>query len=287
MKFGVVFPQTEIGADPAVLRDYTQTAEGLGYDYLLAYDHVLGANPERPGGWRGPYTYRDTFHEILVLFGWMAALTERLEFCAGILILPQRQTALVAKQTAEISVLSGGRLRLGVGIGWNAVEYEALNEDFHNRGKRSEEQIMLLRELWSKPLIKFKSDYHSIPDAGINPLPAQPIPIWFGGESDVVLRRMARLGDGWLVNRMPVNELPAVLDKLHGYIRDAGRDPQQFGIDWRISISRTPPEQWAQEIAQLTQMGVTHVGLNTMGAGYIHPEQHLEVIRRFIHEVGT
>lgn len=281
MKLGVTFPQTEIGADPVVIRDYVQTVEGLGYDYLLAYDHVLGANPERPGGWRGPYTFRKMFHEPLVTFAWMAAFTQRLEFCAGVLILPQRQTALVAKQAAQVSLLSGGRLRLGVGIGWNAVEYEALNEDFHTRGKRIEEQVTLLRELWTSPLVTFKSQHHSIPDAGINPLPPHPIPIWFGGEAEAVLRRMARLGDGWIANRTPLPELRARLDQLHGYIREAGRDPAQFGIDWRLSINRTPPDQWAREVEQLAQMGVTHVGINTMSAGYTRPDQHLEVLRQF------
>lgn len=282
MKLGVTFPQTEIGADPVVIRDYVQTAEALGYDYLLAYDHVLGANPERPGGWRGPYTFREMFHEPLVTFAWMAALTQRLEFCAGILILPQRQTALVAKQAAQVSLLSGGRLRLGVGIGWNAVEYEALNEDFHTRGKRIEEQVTLLRELWSKPLVNFKSEYHSIPDAGIHPLPPQPIPIWFGGGgAEVVQRRMSRLGDGWIANRMPLDDLRVTLDKLRGYVQEAGRDPSAFGVDWRISVNHTPRDQWAREVEQLAQMGVTHIGINTMGAGYTHPDQHLEVIRQF------
>jgi probable F420-dependent oxidoreductase len=287
MKLGVTFPQTEIGADPLVIRDYVQTVEGLGYDYLLAYDHVLGANPERPGGWRGPYTYREMFHEPLVLFGWMAALTERLEFCTGVLILAQRQTALVAKQAAQVSVLSGGRLRLGVGIGWNAVEYAALSEDFHTRGRRVEEQVNLLRQLWTEPLVQFNSDYHTIPDAGINPLPAQPIPIWFGGQAEPVLRRMARLGDGWMTNPKPLDELRLQLDKLRGYIHEAGRDPSAFGVDWRISVSHAPRDQWAREAEQLAELGVTHVSINTMSAGYTHPDQHLEVIRQFKAALGS
>ncbi|HEX9921222.1 MAG TPA: LLM class F420-dependent oxidoreductase, partial [Anaerolineae bacterium] len=195
MKLGVVFPQTEIGHDPAMIKDYVQTAEGLGYAYLLAYDHVLGANPDRPGGWQGPYTYRDSFHEPLVLYGYLAGLTQTIEFVSGILILPQRQTVLVAKQAAQVDLLSGGCLRLGVGIGWNAVEFEALGQDFHTRGKRIEEQVTLLRELWTKPLVTFEGAGHTISAAGLNPLPVQrPIPIWFGGMADVVLRRTARLG---------------------------------------------------------------------------------------------
>lgn len=287
MKLGVVFPQTEIGADPAAIRDYVQTVEGLGYDYLLIYDHVLGANPERPGGWRGPYTFREQFHEPLVLFGWMAALTQRLEFVTGILILPQRQTALVAKQAAQVNVLSGGRLRLGVGIGWNAVEYESLGQDFHTRGKRIEEQVTLLRDLWTKPLLNVQGEFDTIPDAGINPLPPQPIPIWFGGDAEVAVQRAARLGDGWIPNYMPLDVLQASLDRMRGYLREAGRDPAQYGIDVRINISRTPQAQWGQEAAELKAMGVSHVAFNTMGAGFKTPGQHLDAVRQFKRDVGT
>src|SRR4029453_17668221 len=198
MNIGVVFPQVEIGQDPAVVRDYAQTVEGLGYTPLLVFDHLPGANPERPGGWKGPYTYRHLFHEPFVLFGYLAAVTERVELVTGILILPQRQTALVAKQAAVVDVLSRGRLRLGIGIGWNFVEYEALGENFKNRGRRSEEQIEVLRALWTKELVTFTGRWHKITDAGINPLPVQrPIPIWLGGGAEQVLRRIARLGDGW------------------------------------------------------------------------------------------
>ena len=206
MKLGVVFPQTEIEHSPAAIRDYAQAAEDLGYDYLLAYEHVLGANPERPGGWRGPYTHLHSFFEPFVLFSYLAGLTHRLQFTTGILILPQRQTVLVAKQAATLDALSGGRLRLGIGIGWNAIEYEALGEDFHTRGRRIEEQVELLRLLWTEPLVSFQGREHILSDAGIKPLPVQrPIPIWFGGSSDPVLRRMARLGDGWMPNPLPVD----------------------------------------------------------------------------------
>ena len=281
MKLGVIFPQTEIGADPVVLRDYVQTVEGLGYDYLTVYDHVLGANPERPGGWSGPYTYLTQFHEPMVLFGWMAALTQRLEFVTGVIILPQRQTALVAKQAAELSVLSGGRFRLGVGVGWNVVEYEGLGQDFHTRGKRVEEQVTLLRDLWAKPLVNFEGKFDRIPDAGLNPLPAQPIPIWFGGDADVALRRSARLGDGWLPNSMSLSELRVRLDTLRNYLVEAGRDPQGYGIDFRISINRTPQSEWASDSAQLAEMGVTHVAINTMGMGFKTLQEHLAVVKNF------
>src|SRR5215475_7588104 len=177
MRIGVVFPQTEIGSDPGAVREYAQAAEELGYSHILAYDHVLGANTASRPGWRGPYTSETQFHEPFVLFGYLAGLTQKIELVTGIIILPQRQTALVAKQAAEIDVLSGGRLRLGVGIGWNEVEYAAQGEDFHNRGKRIEEQVTLLRELWTNPLVQFDGEYHHVPDAGLKPMPVQrPIP---------------------------------------------------------------------------------------------------------------
>jgi probable F420-dependent oxidoreductase len=281
MKLGVVFPQTEIGADPAVLREYVQTVEGWGFDYLTIYDHVLGANPDRPGGWTGPYTHLTQFHEPFVLFGWIAAMTQRLEMATGVIILPQRQTALVAKQTAQISVLSGGRFRLGVGVGWNAVEYEGLGQDFHTRGKRVDEQVKLLRELWAKPLVTFKGDFDTVTDAGLNPLPPQPIPIWFGGNIDVALRRTAQMGDGWMPNSMTLPELRDHLKKLRTYLTEAGRNPDGFGVDFRISVNRTPESEWASQAAQLADMGVTHVALNTMGAGYKNLQEHLKTIKNF------
>ncbi|MER3404742.1 MAG: hypothetical protein C4289_05905 [Chloroflexota bacterium] len=199
MQIGAIFPQTEIGADPVAIRDYAQAVEELGYAHLVAYDHVLGANTETPErrGRRWPYTFQHQFHEPLVLFGYLAAITRRIGLVTGILILPQRQTALVAKQAAEVDVLSSGRLRLGVGLGWNEVEYEALGENFHNRGRRIEEQVTVLRALWTQPLVTFHGRWHHITDAGINPLPVQrPIPIWMGGTDERVLRRIARMADG-------------------------------------------------------------------------------------------
>jgi probable F420-dependent oxidoreductase len=287
MKLGVIFPQTEIGADPAGVREYARTAEGLGYGYLLAYDHVLGANPDRRGGWTGPYTDKTMFHEVMVLFGYLAAITERIELMTGVIILPQRQTVLLAKQAAEIDVLSGGRLNLGVGIGWNQVEYESLNENFHNRGKRLEEQIKLLRELWTKPLVQFKGEYHSIPDAGLNPLPERSIPIWFGGRADAALQRAARLGDGFITNVQPAEALKPQLEKLLGYVQESGRDPAVFGIEAHISAARLPQSEWAKEAADLAALGVTHLSIDTMRAGFTSLEQHLYAIRRFKAEVGV
>src|SRR5216110_1916665 len=181
MQYGVVFPQIEFGNDVQAIKDYAQTAEGLGYDYLLVYDHVLGAHPTREPRLTGPYTHEHPFHEPMVLFGFLAAVTRRLQLTTGVIILPQRQTALVAKQAAEVDVLSGGRLRLGIGVGWNPVEYEALGQDFHNRGRRCEEQITVLRALWTQEVVNFKGQWHQISHAGLNPLPVQrPIPIWIG-----------------------------------------------------------------------------------------------------------
>src|SRR3989442_10997287 len=212
MNIGVVFPQVEIGQDPGAIRDYAQAVEAMGYTHILVFDHVLGANPERPGGWKGPYTYRHAFHEPFVLFGFLASATRRVELVTGILILPQRQTALVAKQAAAVDVLSRGRLRLGVGVGWNPVEFEALGENFTNRGKRIEEQIDLMRALWTKELVTFHGQWHRVPDAGINPLPIQrPIPVWMGGESEVVVRRAARLADGWMPHFRPGPDAQAIV----------------------------------------------------------------------------
>src|SRR5437867_2196399 len=194
MRYGVVFPQIEFGNDPQAIKDYAQTAEALGYDYLLVYDHVLGAHPNREPKLTGPYTYEHPFHEPMVFFGFLAGVTKRIELTTGILILPQRQTALVAKQAAEVDVLSRGRLRLGVGLGWNYVEYEALGEDFHTRGRRVEEQVEVMRKLWTEPLLTYRGSNFAINNAGINPLPIQrPIPIWFGGFTDPAIKRAARL----------------------------------------------------------------------------------------------
>ena len=229
MRFGVVFPQTEIGADPLAIKDFAQAAEALGYQHILAYDHVIGANPASRPGWRPPYTYRDPFHEPFVLFGYLAGLTKKIELVTGVIILPQRQTVLVAKQAAALDVLSGGRLRLGIGIGWNPVEYEALNENFKNRGRRSEEQVEVMRKLWTQELVTFQGQWHTITDAGLNPLPVQrPIPIWFGGGDDRALRRLARLGDGWFPLLGPDDKCRAAIEKIHSYAREAGRDPGSY-----------------------------------------------------------
>jgi probable F420-dependent oxidoreductase len=288
MKIGVVFPQLEIGNDAAVIRDYAQAVEAMGYTHVLVFDHVLGANPDRAGGWKGPYTYRHPFHEPFVLYGFLAAVTRRLELVTGILVLPQRQTALVAKQAATVDVLSGGRLRLGVGVGWNAVEFEALGQNFSDRGRRIEEQIDLLRRLWTHELVSEAGQWHHIPDAGINPLPVQrPIPIWMGGESEPVLRRAARLADGWMPHFRPGPEGQRVVDRLLDMVRDAGRDPRQFGIEGRFTLAQVPREDWAKELAAWRAMrGITHLCIHTSGFGLKTPAHHVETLRGFREEAG-
>ncbi len=282
MQTGLVYPQTEYPTDPAAVRDYAQTAEALGFTHVLAYDHVLGANPDRPGGWSGPYTHRDPFMEPFVLFTYMAAVTTRLGFIPGILILPQRETALVAKQAATLDVLCGGRLRLGVGTGWNEVEYVALSQEFSTRGKRQEEQLEVLRLLWTQELVTFKGRWHDIPDAGINPLPVQrPIPIWFGGHADAVLRRAARLGDGWLPGFRTAEAAREHLDRLDGYLAEAGRDRAAFGLEPRLHWGNGDLEALGRALEGWRAAGATHISLNTMGAGFRTAGEHLAAIRRF------
>jgi probable F420-dependent oxidoreductase len=282
MKIGLVFPQTEIGNDPAAIRDYAQTAEGLGFSHLLAYDHVLGANPDRPGGWTGPYTHLTPFHEVFVLFSYLAGLTQTLGLVTGILILPQRQTALVAKQAASLDLLSGGRLRLGVGLGWNQVEYAALNQDFHNRGKRIEEQVTLMRRLWTGPLVDFQGKWHTIPDAGLNPLPLQrPIPVWFGGGAEVVLRRIARLGDGWMPQYRTAASARPALEMLGRFIEQAGRTPDQVGLEPRINYDAGDPHAWETLLRDWQAAGATHLSFNTMGSGFKTPQEHIQAIQKF------
>ena len=282
LKIGLVYPQTEFGHDPVAIRDYAQTAEGLGFTHILAYDHILGANPERPGGWQGPYTFRHPFIEPLTLFTYMAAFTQKLEFATGVIILPQRQTAVFAKQAATLDVLSGGRLRLGVGLGWNAVEYTALNENFHNRGRRIEEQIAVLRQLWSQPLVTFQGKWHAIPDAGLNPMPVQrPIPLWFGGHHANVLRRVGLLGDGWMPNYRTAAEAKDSIGTIRQAAAEAGRQPDQIGINPRLVYGSGNPEEWAQAMQAWEAVGATHLSLNTMGSGFKTPSEHIQAVRRF------
>ncbi len=284
MRVGVVLPQLEIGNDPAKIKEYALAAEAMGYTDLVAYDHVLGADPDRPGGWRGPYTYRSAFHEPFVLFGFLAGVTSRIRFAPGVLILPQRQTALVAKQAAELDVLSGGRLRLGIGLGWNTVEYESLGENFRNRGRRIEEQVAVMRLLWTQELVDYRGQWHRIDRAGLNPLPVQrPIPIWMGGNAEVAVRRIAHLADGWFshLHLTPKDQIPGRVDAFYRWVREAGRDPEQVPIEARISATIGNPDDWARAAKTFLDSGVKDLEFNTMGAHYATVDEHIAALSRF------
>ena len=286
MQVGVTFPQNEIGADPIVIRDYAQAVEGLGYNHLVVFDHVLGADITNRPGWKG-YTYRDMFHEPFVLFGYLAALTH-LELVPAVIILPQRQTALVAKQAAEVDILTGGKLRLGVGVGWNPVEYEALGEDFHMRGRVIEEQIEVLRLLWSQETMSYKGRFHTITEAGLNPLPIRrSIPIWMGGSADVLLRRTARMGDGWFPQGPPGDQMLEDIERLRHYIREAGRDPGSVGIEARMNAREGDLDEWVRQTEGWRDLGATHISMNTMGAGFKSPDEHIEAIRRYKEAIAS
>jgi probable F420-dependent oxidoreductase len=292
MHIGLIYPHFEFGSDAAAIREYAQTAESLGFAHIGADDHVIGPNPDRPGGWNGWVTYQTAFMEPLVLFGFMAAATQRIEFATCVLLLPQRQTVLVAKQTATLDRLCGGRLRLGIGVGWNEIEYVSLGENFHNRGRRVDEQIELLRRLWTQPLVDFHSTGHTIPDAGINPLPLQqPIPIWFGGQSEPALRRMARLGDGWMPLYATAEEAMPAFEMLAELLHQAGRSLEGFGIEARIPYSKgagiaPDPSEWQRLLEGWQALGATHASLVTTGCGLDGAVAHLKAVEFFAKEVG-
>ncbi|MFQ5875135.1 MAG: LLM class F420-dependent oxidoreductase [Dehalococcoidia bacterium] len=282
MKFGVVFPQTEIGADPGPVREFAQAAEDLGYSGLVVYDHVLGADPRSRPGWEGFYKLEDMFHEPFVLFGYLASITERIQLVTGVIILAQRQTVLVAKQAAEVDVLSGGRLCLGIGIGWNDIEFEALGEDFHDRGKRSEEQIEVLRALWTKEVVDFKGRWHRIPSAGLNPLPVQrPIPIWVGGDAEPVLKRTGRMGDGWMPLDKPHERTKAAVERVRNYAREAGRDPSSIAIAAVMHLSVSNFDELLAEAREWQSIGASHLYLDTMRSGLDSVKNHVETISKF------
>jgi probable F420-dependent oxidoreductase len=256
MKIGAVFPQLEIGADPAVVRDWATTVEQAGY------------------------THKSLFHEVFVLFGYLAAITTQLELVTGVLVLPQRQTALVAKQAAEVDVLSGGRLRLGVGIGWNHVEYQALGVPFRQRGALLDEQVDLLRKLWAEPVISYDGRFHQVEEAGLNPLPPRrSIPIWFGGRAEAVLRRTGRIGDGWMPQVPPNDKAEADVEALRAYAAEAGRDPSAVGIEPRLTLGDVPEKDWPAFIDGWRTLGATHLCVNTMKMGLNSPEDHAAVLR--------
>jgi probable F420-dependent oxidoreductase len=277
MQIGVVLPQTEIGAEAAGVRAYARGVADLGFAHVLAYDHVLGADPGVHPGWQGPYDVDTTFHEPFVLFGYLAALIP-LELVTGIIILPQRQTALVAKQAAEVDLLTGGKLRLGVGLGWNAVEYEALGKEFSDRGRRIGEQVDLLRRLWTEPSMSFAGAHERVTGAGLAPLPVQrPIPVWFGGRTAPALRRAGRLADGWFPQVPPGPLLDDARALVAEGARAAGRDPSTLGMEGRVSWHGDAGPV-AAEVERWRAAGATHVGINTMGAGLSSIDGHLEAL---------
>ncbi len=278
MKIGVVFPQTEIGADAGAVRAYAQGVTELGFTHLLAYDHVVGADPAVHGPGPRPYDIRTTFHEPLVMYGFLAAITS-IELVTGIIILPQRQTALVAKQAAEVDLLTGGNFRLGIGIGWNPVEYEALGKDFTNRGRRMSEQAVLLRRLWTEETVTFDGEYETVTGAGICPLPVQrPIPLWFGAQSRPAYVRIGQLADGWFPQVPPDERLDEARAVIEDAARAAGRDPAQLGMEGRVSWTQEGAEKFGSQVGRWRSAGATHLTVNTMGQGFGAVDGHLAAL---------
>lgn len=278
MKIGVVFPQTELGGDRGAVRAYAQRAEELGFSHVVAYDHVVGADPAVYADWSGPYDVDTTFHEPFVLFGYMAALTS-LEMVTGIIILPQRQTALVAKQAAEVDLLTGGRFRLGVGLGWNPVEYEALGKNFADRGRRVGEQVELMRRLWTERTVTFTGQHETVTGAGLAPLPVQrPIPVWFGGQSPRAYARIGQLADGWFPQVPPGQQLDEAKAVVVQAAAEAGRDPSEIGMEGRVSWGVGGAERLIDHVDRWRAAGATHVSVNTMGASLGSVDGHLKTL---------
>ena len=296
MEIGTSLPATELGADPAAIRDFAQAAEDLGYASLGTGDHVLGADPQfHPEVPNFYFTHESLFHEPFTLMGYLAAITKRMVLGTNVVILPQRQTALVAKQAAEVDVLSGGRLRLGIGIGWNPVEFEALGQEFRTRGARFEEQVEVLRLLWTQEIVNYTGRWHKITHAGINPLPVQrPIPLWMGQGNpdrpippDRVLRRIGRLADGILTLFDPDEAGRDALSRVFAYAKEAGRDPASIGVRGRVLIAPgTGPEDWVNEMTQWEEAGASHLNVATGAVGLKSPQEHIDAIRRFKEQVG-
>jgi probable F420-dependent oxidoreductase len=296
MKLGVALPIVDIGGEPAALREFVQAAEAIGYQGIAAPDHVLGANIASRPGWTQPRARStDLYHDPFVLFGFLAGCTNIGDFSTQVLILPQRQTVLVAKQAACLDVLSGGRFRLGIGVGWNEIEFTGLNENFRNRGRRSEEQVEVMRALWAEPHVTVKGRWHTIEDAGINPLPTgRRIPLWYGGHADVTLRRCAKWGDGWMpLAYPPGDEAKAAIAILQRYTQEAGRDPASMGIDTRVSAGAGAEAEWREDVRFWKSIGVTHLTLaNYYASGHLHRitgrslGDHIAAMRRYWNAVA-
>jgi len=277
MKIGVVYPQTELRGDPEAVRLIGTTVEALGYDYLLAFDHVLGATHDREPKLTGPYTEQHPFHDPLVMFAHVAALTHRMELVTGVLILPQRQTVLVARQAADLDLLCGGRLRLGIGIGWNYVEYEALGQSFKTRGRRADEQLVLLRRLWSEPLVSFQGEFDRIDRAALNPRPTRRIPLWVGGFSEAAYRRAARLGDGFIFVGSEERAAEG-WERIEHHLREAGRPREGFGKEIVLGRTLASAREIAAHVAACRAAGYTHVAVDTMGKGLASAAAHCDFI---------
>jgi probable F420-dependent oxidoreductase len=289
MQLGALLPLGDIGGEPPIVREYAQTAEAIGYDFIEAPDHVLGVNAASRPGW-DRNTSADLFHDPFVLFGFLAGCTPQLGFATGVLILPQRQTVLVAKQAACLDVLCGGRFRLGIGVGWNEAEFTGLNENFHNRGRRSEEQVEVMQALWAEPHVTFHGKWHRIEDAGINPRPASGrVPVWFGGHHERTLERIARWGDGWMPNAYPPGRSAReVLDRLRRLTEAAGRDPSKVGIEVWVSMGTGAEADWAREARFWKEAGASHLTLTTTFSRRHHHRiagrtmtDHVAALRRY------
>ena len=282
IKIGAFFPTRDIPADQKQIKDWAQAAEELGYDYIEVSDHVLGANRAKLPDFEGPYDVDDSFHETFCTLAFIAAITENVGLVSGVLILPQRQTALVAKQAAQVDVLSNGRLRLGVGVGWNPVEYRALGQDWTKRGKRQSEQIELLKKLWTERSVTFQGEFDQVMHAGVNPLPIQrPIPIWFGGGSDATLKRAARMGDGWIPLGNPGSKTIKMIEKLNGFLQAENRKRESFGIEAWIRYGDGDPDVWKATAEKWMQLGATHLTFYTSGQGAGTVLQQIEAMKIF------
>ena len=285
MEFGAVLPHHEIGNDPAAIAAWARGVEQLGCTHILIYDHVMGADRDRPGGFEGVYDKDVAFHEPLVTLGYLAACTSTVELITAVLVLPQRQAVLVAKQAAEVAILSGHRLRLGVGVGWNAVEYQALGVPFEQRGRRQEEQVVLLRRLWSEDAFSFHGEFHTIEAASILPRPAVPIPILFGGSAPALLDRCARLGDGWMPLGSPNEKAAERIETLRRRRAEAGLAWEGFTIRTQAQYRGGTPERWAEHAAKWQALGATHVAIATHNAGLTDVDGHLARIAEYVDAV--
>jgi probable F420-dependent oxidoreductase len=282
MEFGAVFPHNEIGTDPGAIKAYAQGVEALGATHLLIYDHVLGADPNRPGGWQGTYDKDVAFHEPFTTLAFIAGVTERLEMITTVLILPQRQTVLVAKQAAELALLSANRFRLGVGTGWNEVEYLGLNETFNNRGRRQAEQVKLMRKLWTEDSLTYNGDYHTIDAASINPRPNQPVPIWFGGSAAPLLKRCAELGDGWIPLMGANQQARDCIDTMRRHREAVGLSWDGFGVQAQAQYAGGNPDRWGSHAGKWRDMGCTHVAIATHNAGDTDVDGHLNRLEEYL-----